>query len=285
MALFQASILHSSPGTSHSSVLSTYSKNLFQDILRLNYCSVRNFTSDAWPAQFTCFPLGIDVPDFCSMGFEPILLWHPPGIRISVRIGIRLGRDHWKIIWMVGWALCPLLIHGWYWAFCVPVFLSGLVPLCSWIHSILFCKQGFAIPTSYIFVLRDIDQTIHLHEYAAHYCQPLLFCSMSGTIFLPRSTVSLLLSFTLNQVSATTSHSIMPSRGNGKFTCLGFVRDFLIGLALLIRFLVLWFVEWIIIKLSTEVLRSLSSILWQAPSLVPTYHSHSWDLPSLKQSK
>jgi hypothetical protein len=41
---------------------------------------------------------------------------------------------------------------------------------------------------------------------------------------LPRSTVSLILSFTLNQASARTSHLIVPSRENGKFTCLGFVR-------------------------------------------------------------
>ncbi len=75
----------------------------------------------------------------------------------------------------------------------------------------------------------------------------------------------------------------MPSRGNGKFTCLGFVRGCLIGLALLIRFLVVWFVEWIIIKMSTELLRSLSSILWQVPSLVPAYHFYSWDLSSLEQ--
>ncbi len=213
------------------------------------------------------------------MGFESILLWCPPGIRI----GVCLGRVRRKTIWTVGWALCPLLICGLYWAFCFPVFLSGLVSLCLWIHSTLSCKQGFAIPTSYIFVLRDTDQTIPLHEYAAHCCQPLLLlCSILGKS-LPRSTVSLLLSFTLNQASATTRYSTMPSRRNGNFTWLGFVRGCLIGLALLIRSSVLWFVERINIKLSTEVLRSLSSILWQTPSLVPAYHSHSWDLPSLKQ--
>ncbi len=210
------------------------------------------------------------------MSFESILLWRPPGIRI----GIRLGRVHWKIIWMVGWALCPSLICGWYWAFCVPMFLSGLVPLCSWIYFNLFCKQGVAIPMSYIYVLRDTDQTMTLHEYAVHCCQPLLFCSMSGTSFLPRSTVSLLLSFTLNQASATTSHSIRPSRKNGQFTYLGFVRGCLIGLILSIRFSVLWL---IIIKLSIEVLRSFPSILWQVSSMVPAYHSHSWHLLSLKQ--
>ncbi len=75
----------------------------------------------------------------------------------------------------------------------------------------------------------------------------------------------------------------MPNRGNGKFTCLGFVRGCLIGLALLIRFLVLWFVKWIIIKLSTELLGSCPSISWQVPSMVPAYHSHSWDLSSLEQ--
>ncbi len=38
-------------------------KDPIQDISRLTYCSGRNFTSDARPAQFTCFPLGINVPD------------------------------------------------------------------------------------------------------------------------------------------------------------------------------------------------------------------------------
>jgi hypothetical protein len=76
----------------------------------------------------------------------------------------------------------------------------------------------------------------------------------------------------------------MTSRGNGKFACLGFVRGCLIGLAfLLIRFFVLWFVEWIIIKMSTKLLRSFPSISWQAPSMVPAYHSHLWDLSSLEQ--
>ncbi len=156
------------------------------------------------------------------------------------------------------------------------MFSSGLVTLCSWIHSTLFCKQGFAISMSYIFVLRDTDQTIPLHEYAAHCCQPLLFRSMTGTSFLPRSTVSLLISFTLIQASATTSHSIMPSRGSGKFTCLGLVRGCLIGLASLMRFSVLWFMEWIIIKLSTELLKSFPYFSLQVPSMVPAYYSHSW---------
>ncbi len=199
------------------------------------------------------------------MSFESILLWRSP----RICIGICLGRVHLKTIWMVGWALCPSPIRGWYWAFCVPMFLSGLVHFCPWNHPTLFCKQGFAIPMSYIFVLRDTDQTISLHEYAVHCCQALIFCSMSGTIFLPRSTVSLLLSFTLNQASATTSHSRMPSRRNGKFTCLGFVRGCLVGLALLIRFLVLWFVERIIIKMFTELLRSFPSISCPSCSRYP----------------
>ncbi len=224
---------------------------------------------------------GINVPDYLFMSFESILLWCPPGIHI----GVHLGRVHWKTIRTVGWALCPSLIRGSYRALHFPMFLSSLASLCSWIHSTLSCKQGFAIPTSYIFVLRDTGQTIPLHEYPAHCCQPLLLlCSISGTRLLPRSTVSLLLSFTLNQASATTSHSIMPSKKNGKFTWPGFVRGCWIGwLALLIRFLVLWFVERININLSTEVLRSLSSISWQTPHLVPAYHSHSWDLSSLEQ--
>ncbi len=193
----------------------SYSRALMIDQL---FC----LTNYEWSLASTIlsFPHGINVPDYFSMSFESILLWCPPGIRI----GVLLGRVHWKTIQTMGWALCPSLIRGSYWAFCFPMFLSGLVSLCSWIHSTLSWKQGFAIPTSYIFVLRDTDQTIPLHEYAAHCCQPLLLlCSISGTR-LPRSTVSLLLSFTLNQASATTSHSIMPSRRNGKFTWQGFVR-------------------------------------------------------------
>ncbi len=153
------------------------------------------------------------------------------------------------------------------------------------------CARGFILPC---FASKAC------HSYKLHFCverhrwnhnspwicsallSPTAILLMSGTSFLPRSTVLFLLSFTLNQASTTTRHSIMPSRRNGKFTCLGFVRGCLIGLALLINFLVLWFVERINIKLSTEVLRSLSSILWQIPSLVPAYHSHSRDLPSLK---
>ena len=41
--------------------------------------------------------------------------------------------------------------------------------------------------------------------------------------------------------------------------------------------------EWIIIKSYTEVVMSLSSISWQVPNMVPTYHSHLWDLFSLEQ--
>ncbi len=36
--------------------------------------------------------------------------------------------------------------------------------LCSWIYYILFCMQGFAIPTNYMSVLRDTDRTLPLHE-------------------------------------------------------------------------------------------------------------------------
>ncbi len=164
-----------------------------------------HLTNYEWSMASTIllFPHGINVPDYFSMSFESILLWCPPGIHI----GVCLGRVHWKTIRTVGWALCPLLIRGLYQAFRFPMFLSGLASLCSWIHSTLSCKQGFAIPTSYIFVLRD-TQTIpylsmNIQHIAVNHCY---------------------FSFTLNQASATTSHSIMPSRRNGKFTWPGFLR-------------------------------------------------------------
>ncbi len=105
--------------------------------------------------------------------------------------------------------------------------LSCLVPLCSWIYFVLLCMQGFDNPMNYIFRVerhRPNNSSPWIIP-EAYCCRPVLFlCSISGTS-LSRFTVSLLLlSFTLNQASATTNHSIVPSRGNGKFTCLGFVR-------------------------------------------------------------
>ena len=123
---------------------------------------------------------------------------------------------------------------------------------------------------------------------AAHCCWPgnAILCSISGTTSLTRSTVLLLLSSTLNQASARPSHYIKLSKENGKFTCLRFVRGclkYLIYLALLIRFLDLWFVEWNMIKSCTKVAKLLSSISLQASSMVPAYHPHLWDLSSLEQ--
>ncbi len=74
-SLFGSEVSHSCHGPipgQHSSYKYRYKsfkcafnkfKDPIQDISRLTYCSVRNFTSDAWPAQFTCFPLGIDALD------------------------------------------------------------------------------------------------------------------------------------------------------------------------------------------------------------------------------
>ncbi len=101
-------------------------------------------------------PHGINVPDLYFMSS-----WVNSTPSAS---GVWLGKVCWNTIWTVGWALSPLLILGWYQAFCVLMFLSGLASLCLWIHSALFCTQGFAIPTNYIFVLRDTDQTLPLHE-------------------------------------------------------------------------------------------------------------------------
>ena len=135
--------------------------------------------------------------------------------------GVRLRYLLWESPlehYLDGGMITKSITHTW-----LVMFLSCLVPLCLWIYFVLFCTQGFAYPMSYIFVLRDTDQTMPLHEsfqqcIAVNQGYVLLGTSLS------RSTVSLLLSFTLKQASATTSHSIMPSRGNCKFTCLGFVR-------------------------------------------------------------
>ncbi len=149
MALFQASILHSSTGTSHSSALSTNSRILFNssqdwpiflfDKLRVKPGQHNSLVSPWYQCTWLIF-------------YE---LW--VNSTLGSASGVRLGRVHWNTIWMVGWALSLLLIVGWYQAFSVLMFLSGLVPLCLWIHFALLCTQGFAIPMNYIFVLRDTD--------------------------------------------------------------------------------------------------------------------------------
>ncbi len=180
------------------------------------------FTSDAWPAQLTHFSLGINVPDFCSMSFEPIY----SGVCLVSASAYTLGES---IETQFGWWDEPIT-HTWFLLSfpCSNVsFWFGTFMLMDSFYLVLQARLCHSHELH--FVLRDTDQTIPLHEYLVHCCQPLLFCSMSGTIFLSRSTVSLVLSFTLNQAAATTSHSIMPSRRNSKLTYLGFVRGCLIS--------------------------------------------------------
>ncbi len=177
MAPFQANILHSSTGTSHSSTLSTNSRILFKRALKIDLLFY--YTLQAKPGQHNslAFPLASMSLTSILWAFESIQLWC-----LSYHlIGIHLGRVDWNAIRMAGWALCPSLIPGWCQAFCVPIFLSGLVPLCSWIHSALFCTWGFVIPTSYIFVLRDTDQTCLSMN---HFSSVLLLTSASSLLYL-----------------------------------------------------------------------------------------------------
>ena len=110
--------------------------------------------------------------------------------------------------------------------FCCFFLVWYLICACGFIPS---CFARKALPIPWATVLSWETQTEHASPRfisAVHCCQPMLFlCSISGAS-LPRSTISLLLSFTLNQASAKTSHPIVPSRENGKFTCLGFVGGF-----------------------------------------------------------
>ncbi len=122
------------------SALSTNSRILFKWALKIDLFFCLTIKSESWPAQFSCFPMASMYLTYILWALESILLWNLP------QVSVRLGRVRWNTIWMVGWALSPSLILGWYWAFCVLMFLSGLVPLCSWIHFALLCTQGFAIP-------------------------------------------------------------------------------------------------------------------------------------------
>ncbi len=47
---------------------------------RLTYCSVWQFTSEAWPAQFSRLPHGIKYLTSIQWALESILLWHPPQV-------------------------------------------------------------------------------------------------------------------------------------------------------------------------------------------------------------
>jgi hypothetical protein len=161
MALIQASIFHSQTGTNHFKRAFNKFKDPIQESSQDLPIVLLYITSNTWPAQLSCFHLESMYLTSILWAFESIQLWCPP-YRL---IGVCLGRVHLSTIRMVGWALCSSLIPSWYQVFCVPMFHSaGLVPLCLWNHSALFSTQGFAIPMSYIFVLRDTDQTIPLHE-------------------------------------------------------------------------------------------------------------------------
>ncbi len=163
--------------------------------------------------------------------------------------------------------------------------ISCLVPLCLWI-SFVFCTQVCPSHELHVCVERHGPNNSSPWIISdAYCCRPVIFpCSISGTS-LSGSTVSLLLlSFTLNQASASSNHSIVPSRGNGKFTCLGwFVRGCFLSLALLIRFLDLWFVEWIIIKVIHRKGQVFYFLVASTSGMVPAYHSHLWYLSCLEQ--
>ena len=51
-----------------------------RELSRLTYCSVWQFTSEAWPAQFSRLPHGIKYLTSIQWALESILLWHPPQV-------------------------------------------------------------------------------------------------------------------------------------------------------------------------------------------------------------
>ena len=172
-----------------------------------------HLTNYEWSLASTIlsFPHGINVPDYFSMSFESILLWCPPGIHI----GVHLGRVHWKTIWTVGWALCPSFSNVSFW-FGISVFVD----------SFNLVLQARLCHSHELHVCVERHRPNHTSPWI---CSALLSTTATSLLYLRYKMNAkvhsfILLSFTLNQASATTSHSIMPSRKNGKFTWPGFVR-------------------------------------------------------------
>ena len=54
--------------------------DISRELSRLTYCSVWRFTREAWPAQFSHFPLGIKYLTSFQWALESILLWRPPQV-------------------------------------------------------------------------------------------------------------------------------------------------------------------------------------------------------------
>ena len=134
------------------------------------------------------------------------------------------------------------------------LFLWFGVSINSWIHSALLCTQGFEFALPMSNMLCWVTQTkpcLSMNQCCASqstsanlllYLRDMLSCQGPSHSFI----VSLIY---LEPASLLiTHHSSMPSRGFGKFTWLGLLRGCLKSLAFLIRLLVLWFLEWILIK-------------------------------------
>ena len=51
-----------------------------RELSRLTYCSVWQFTSEAWPLQFSRFPHGIEYLTSIQWALKLVLLWRPPQV-------------------------------------------------------------------------------------------------------------------------------------------------------------------------------------------------------------
>ncbi len=165
-------------------------KDPIQDISRLTYFSVWQITSEAWPAQFSCFPMASTYLTYILWA----LSWFYSGVRLRCPpwesplehyLGCGMSPKSIAHTWLVLSLLCSNVS---FW-FATSVFVDSFA---------LFCTQGF----EYFCVER------HRPNHASPWiCSALLSTTATSLLYpgtsLPRSTVSLLLSSTLNQASAT----------------------------------------------------------------------------------
>ena len=106
------------------------------------------------------------------------------------------------------------------------MFLSCLVPLCSWIYSVLFCMQGFATPMSYSIVLRDTDRTCLSKN---HFRSALLSTSAISLLYLryKLAKVHIIITSLIYHLETGLCHNKPlhhALQGGWQSTCLGFVR-------------------------------------------------------------
>ncbi len=205
-----------------------------RELLRLTYCSVWQFTSEAWPAQFSHFPHGIKYLTSIWWALESILLWPLPQVLAwGESVGTLSGR--WD----------DFYVH--------PSYLVGIEPFMFWRFSLVWylCAREFIVLHARLCQSHELQYCVE--RYRPNHASPRIISTLQ-----PTTAVSLLyLSYKLAKVYCfiTSLIHLEPGLCHNKPLHRAYQKErrihlsricerLFVGLSLLIRFLDLWFVEW-----------------------------------------